>query len=105
MAQFTVHRNKNPKTARQYPYLIDIQNDLFEDLRTRVVIPAVGAEAFGREPLKKLMPVVTIENERYLLLVPQLAGIAKAELGESAEDLGGYRNEIVAALDFLVSGV
>lgn len=105
MAQFTVHRNKNPKTAERYPYLIDIQNDLFDDLRTRVVIPAMRADAFGGVPLKKLMPVVTIENKRYLLLVPQLAGIARAELGELIAELGEYRGEIVGALDFLVSGV
>lgn len=97
--------NKNPKTARQYPYLVDIQNDLFDDLHTRVVIPVMRIAAFGKKPLRNLMPIVTIEGERCLLLVPQLAGIAKAGLGEKIADLGAYRNEIVGALDFLVSGV
>lgn len=105
MAQFTAYRNRNPKTAQRYPYLVDIQNDLFDDLHTRVVIPAMSADLFGGEPLKKLMPVVTIENERYLLLAPQLAGIARTELGAPVMELGEYRNEIVGALDFLVSGV
>jgi toxin CcdB len=39
MAQFTVCRNKNPQTRSAVPFLLDVQNDLLEDLETRVVVP------------------------------------------------------------------
>jgi toxin CcdB len=39
MAQFTVYRNKNPQTRSTVPFLLDIQNDLLDDLETRVVVP------------------------------------------------------------------
>jgi len=39
MAQFTVCRNKNPETRSAIPFLLDIQNNLLDDLETRVVIP------------------------------------------------------------------
>ncbi len=32
MAQFTVCRNKNPQTRSAVPFLLDVQNDLFNDL-------------------------------------------------------------------------
>ncbi len=38
MAQFTVCRNKNPQTSSAVPFLLDIQNDLLDDLETRVVV-------------------------------------------------------------------
>ena len=105
MAQFTVHRNKNLRTAALYPYLIDIQNDLLDDLRTRVVVPVGKAADFGKSPLKRLMPVIVIAGEHYVLMTPLMAGIAQAELGDVIADVGEYRSEIVGAVDFLVSGV
>jgi CcdB protein len=34
MAQFTVYKNKNRDTCSAVPFLLDIQNDLFEELET-----------------------------------------------------------------------
>jgi toxin CcdB len=39
MAQLCVYKNPNPRTRAQYPYLLDIQNDLLSELRTTIVIP------------------------------------------------------------------
>ncbi len=105
MAQFTVHRNKNSRTAELYPYLVDIQNGLLEDLKTRVVIPVEKVADFVGKPLERLMPVIVIAGERYVLMTPLMAGIARGELGEAVAELGEYRNEILGAMDFLVSGV
>lgn len=105
MAQFTVHKNKNAKTRKQYPYLVDIQANLLEDLQTRVVIPLTKANTLHKKPLKNLTPVVFIEDEPYLLLTPQLAGIVRSDLGPAVTDINHYRTEIIAALDFLISGI
>lgn len=37
MAQFTVYRNKNAGSKATFPFLVDVQSDLLEDLHARVV--------------------------------------------------------------------
>ena len=39
------------------------------------------------------------------MLTPQMAGIPKSELGASVTQLDRYRYEIIAAIDFLVTGI
>jgi toxin CcdB len=45
MALFTIYRNKNARTKTTFPFLVDVQSDLLEDLQTRVVIPLSKAAA------------------------------------------------------------
>jgi len=105
MAQFTVYRNKNSETRSAVPFLLDIQNDLLDDLETRVVIPLCPLSAMRGKPLRTLMPTVEIEGESFALLTPQIAGISRSELGASVIRIDQYRFEIIAAIDFLLTGV
>lgn len=43
MSQFTVYANKNARTRKTFPCLIDIHSDLLEGLQTTVVIPLCKA--------------------------------------------------------------
>jgi toxin CcdB len=104
MAQFTVYRNKNPRTRTAFPFLVDVQSDLLEDLQTRVVIPLSKAAALTRKPVSHLMPMVDFEDGTYVLLTPELAGIARSDLGAAAGSLAQRRDVILAALDFLITG-
>lgn len=105
MAQFTVYQNKNVQTRSAVPFLLDVQNDLLNDLETRVVVPLCPLSSVKGKPLRALTPVLEIEEEPYVMLTPQMAGIAKRELGASVTHLERYRYEIVAAIDFLVTGI
>ena len=104
MAQFTVYRNKSPRSRSTFPLLLDVQADLLEELRTRVVIPLTRTSALSKHPLSQLTPLVTCEGETYVLLTPQLAGIARSELGAAVGSLKDQRDSIIAAMDFLVNG-
>jgi toxin CcdB len=104
MAQFTVYRNKNAHTKSTFPLLVDVQSELLEDLKTRVVIPLTKSGALARRPLSQLMPVIRFEEDTYVLLTPQLAGIARSDLGTAVGTLVGQRDTIVAAMDFLIVG-
>lgn len=104
MAQFSVYRNKNPRTKAAFPLLIDVQSDLLEPLNTRVVIPMTKAAALARQPVSHLMPEVSFNGDRYVLMTPQLAGIGRPELGPQAGTLAEERQTILAAIDFLLSG-
>ena len=39
------------------------------------------------------------------MVTPQLDGIAKKQLGTQVADLSARRNEIIAALDLLITGI
>lgn len=105
MTQFAVHANKNPKTKGTYPFLIDVQSNLLRDLSTRVVVPLIKHAAFGKRPIRNLTPIVELEGQKFVMLVPQLAGIAASDLGPAIATVAQQRDEVVAALDFLVTGI
>ena len=105
MGQFSVYRNRNPRTSIDIPFLLNVQSDLLDHLATRVVIPLARAKSFNGPPSDVLQPVFKIGRERCIMLTPLLAGISKKELGAEAGNLRGKSFEIVAALDVLISGV
>jgi toxin CcdB len=104
MPQLAVHANANPKTRKQFPLLLDVQSDLLDDLGTRVVVPMVPRSAHGGQVMTRLTPILTIGDAAYVMLTPQLAGIPSRLLGAQVADLSHARGEIMAALDFLISG-
>jgi toxin CcdB len=105
MSQFTVCRNKNPQTSSAVPFLLDVQNDLLSDLETRVVVPLSPLSVMKGTTLRALMPVLEIEGERFVMLTPQMAGIPKSELGPPVTQVEQHRFEIIAAIDFLLTGI
>lgn len=105
MSQFTVYRNKSPRSKGDYPFLLDIQSDLLSDLKTRVVIPLCSEGWLGGQPIGNLVPKLEIEGDPFLVLTPQLAGVSTRELGERVTDLSESRDAIIAALDLLITGV
>jgi len=104
MPQFAVYRNKNLRNRALFPLLVDVQSDLLQDLETRLVIPLSNAFALQDFPLAYLTPQVTLDGERYLLMTPQLAGVARGDLGPHVGSMSGYEPAISRAIEFLVSG-
>ncbi len=97
MPQFSVHRNRNAATKARYPLLLNVQADLLGELGTRVVVPMTPATAVARRAaMRTLTPVLVVDGKDYLLMIPQLAGVA---------DLSGERAPILAALDLLITGI
>lgn len=105
MSQFTVYQNKNKATQAAYPFLLNIQNDLLASMQTYVVVPLTPIKTMAHQPICKLTPVLPVQGQDYCMMTPQLAGIHKRELGAEVEILTAYQNDIIAAIDFLLSGV
>jgi len=105
MPQFAVHKNTNAATKATVPFLLDVQSDLISGLATRVVVPLYTATAMKGKTLRTLMPTFEIDDKQYVMVTPQLAGIATRQLGAQAADLSAQRNEIIAALDLLITGI
>jgi toxin CcdB len=103
MAQFDVFENHNAKTNQSVPFLLDVQSDLLEPLSTRVVVPLVAAATMGKA-INHLNPRFTIRNITVFMSTAELAGISIRDLGERVGSLKEQRDEIMAALDFLLTG-
>ena len=104
MAQFDIYRNPNPATCKAIPYLLDVQNDLLDRLATRVVVPLVLAEEMGAAA-RVLNPKFIIEGVAVVMSTAELAGVSNRSLGNKVASLKDRRGEIIAALDFLITGI
>ena len=105
MAQFAVYKNKNAVTRARFPLLLDIQSDLLDPLATRVVVPLAPMGPARARSMQTLTPSIRVEGKEYVMVTPQLAGIATSELGPVVADASSSRLAIISALDFLISGV
>ena len=105
MPQFALYRNRNPASRARFPLLLDVQSDLLEPLATRVVVPLTPAAPARARAMRTLTPVLRFDGKDYLMLTPQIAGIAAHDLGPIAGNLVSHRDSIVAAVDFLLAGV
>lgn len=104
MAQFDVFLNANPDTRAVVPYLLDVQADLLDSLATRVVVPLFTVSEM---PLaaKNLNPKFIIQGVSVVMSTAELAGVSTRSLGEKVQSLSNKRDEIVAAIDLLFTGI
>jgi toxin CcdB len=105
MSQFTVYENKNARTKKTFPYLIDIQSDLLAGLQTTVTIPLCKASHLKDQIIAKLCPIVAIRGEKFVAISQQLAGIDRSQLGKEITNLSENRAQFVAAIDFMILGI
>jgi toxin CcdB len=103
MAQFDVYENTNKDTCEVFPFLLDVQSEILNELPTRVVVPlALSTE------LSKSIPVLTpsfkINESEVRMVTPQLVGVHTHLLGTRICSLKDQRSEIIAALDLLFTG-
>jgi len=104
MGQFTVHKNPNARTRTAIPFLLDMQCDLFSVLATRVVVPLYALEALGSATMARLTPVLRFQDRNLVAMVPELAGVARRNLGPAVGDLTSARAELIQAMDLLLTG-
>ncbi len=104
IAQFDVYPNPSRNTREAFPYIVDIQNPVISDINTRIVIPLGKLKCFENEKMKGLTPEVKYDGEKLLLLTPQIASIPSKTLKNPIGSLSHLRDEIVAAIDFAITG-
>jgi toxin CcdB len=101
VARFDVHRVE----GWAVPLVIDVQANLLSGLASRLVVPLVPLADLGRQPMARLEPVVTIEGVAYVFSPTDLSVQLTSRLGASVGNVETlYRDEVVAALDFLFQG-
>ena len=84
-------------------YLVDVQADLLDELKTRVVVPLVPASPDFR-PVRVLNPVITVGGKQFVMLTHLIATVPAGKLGEPRANIAALRDQIDAALDMLFGG-
>jgi toxin CcdB len=105
MAQFDVFKNTNPSTRPLYPYLVDIQSETLNNLKTTVVIPLIAEKDYAGKPLSNLHPLFKISGKKYIGMTTLIASVDKIILGDKITSLSHHRDQIISALDFMITGI
>ena len=104
MKQFDLYENPDSDSHATYPFFVDVQTDLLDDLNSRVVIPISPVQDEKTFP-KNLCPIVEIRNEKYALLTHQITTVSASFLTRKEGSLLLDRTDIISALDFLLTGI
>ena len=104
MSQFTLYANQNKDSKDAYPYFVDIQNDLLNNLNTRLVIPLASLSHLSNRNIDRLCPKLEFNNQTYVLLTQQMTNIPVTALTEPVNSVASMRNQILAAIDLLITG-
>jgi toxin CcdB len=104
MAQFQIFHNPNVQTKKAYPFLLDIQNPLLVSLETRLVVPLSSLPNIKDKRIKELNPVIDINNKQFVIITQQMASIHKKDIGDFVCDASFLRQEIISAIDFMITG-
>jgi toxin CcdB len=102
MAQFDVWEFGAKESAG--PMVVDVQNAMFDALATRLVVPLYPLKASDR-PILRLNPVVEINGGTYYLAIQEMAAVRVNALVKKVTSLDKHRDHIIAAIDFLTTGI
>ena len=105
MAQLDVYRNPSSKTYRAYPFLVDVQNSVIDQLATRLVVPLTKNKTRNSLYMKNLTPEIELEGETYLFLAQQLSSIPEDVLKDSIGSFAQSRELLIGAIDFAITGI
>lgn len=99
MARFDLYQNPGGGGL-----LLDVQAGLLDELNTRVVVPLIPISIFPK-PAQRLNPVFEIGGERLVMVTQYIAAVPLKELRPKLTSLADRQDEIVRAIDVLLSGI
>ena len=102
MAQFDVHRNIG-RHREAIPFVVIVQSSLYDGYRRRVVVPLVHKVLLGPIADAGFNPTFTIENFDVVLHPLEIVSIPVGQLGARVSTLADCGDQIVQALDQLLS--
>lgn len=100
MAQFDLYQGMGEGCE----FLVDLQDEMLNGLSTRVVAPLAPADSVG-PAMRTLNPQITFAGEQYLLLTHLLAAVPVSSLGKPVGSVALHRQDIIASIDLLFTGV
>ena len=104
MAQFDVFVNPFESARRGYPFVVAMQSDFTINGAEQLVAPIASIE-YPRSASRRLMPVVALQGNDHVVVVPRLTVIRSRDLVEKVSSIATARTELLAAIDYLFFGV
>lgn len=103
--QYTVYRSTGRNA--DFPLLINVTSDIIGEINRRLVIPLMTRERYGKGQISsRLTPVLTlVDGNEYVLMTHEAATVPLKALGAEFCNAAAYRNQIKAALDFMLDGI
>jgi len=103
VGQYDVHRTRAAQ-RKHAPYLVVLQSDLVNLIRTAVIAPLRPLRGFGRTA-DRLHVMADFAGEPHVLSLEEMASVPREVLGEKVGSLGSCRAEILSAIDLLFTGI
>ncbi|WP_107758790.1 type II toxin-antitoxin system toxin CcdB [Dickeya sp. Secpp 1600] len=100
--QFIVYQYKR---SSHYKMFVDVQSDIVETPKRRMVIPLIESHQLSEKVNKTLFPLIRIDGEDYRLMTTELSSVPVEVIGEVIADLGGYADEIKDAINLMFWGI
>jgi len=105
VSRFDVYVNTNSASKKQYSFLLDVQHAVLSILKTRIVIPLCHIDTVDGIVMDTLMPTIRLHEQKYVLMTPQITAVPDRMLSKPVGTLEHSRAEVLAALDFAITGV
>lgn len=103
--QYDVYPNPSPRMRDVYPYVLDVQSDLLKALATRMVVPLAMTSLPASSLPRRLCPLVLVKGQSLMLVPFEAAPLDKRHLKSKVTTLRERADDIVAAMDAVLSGI
>lgn len=101
MARFDVFELRDVQSV----LALDVQADLFDDLRTTIIVPLRPLSLYKQSVNQRINPRLLVQGEDYVMFTTDLGVIPRQRLGRRVANVEtDYRDTITAAIDFLLTG-
>ncbi|UVO08947.1 CcdB family protein [Pectobacterium polonicum] len=80
---------------------VDVQSDLVETPKRRMVIPLIESHHLSEKLNKMLFTKIHINGEDYRLMIIELSSVPVEVMGEAIADLSKYADEIGDAINLI----
>jgi len=104
MPYLDVYPNRDARTAKSRPYVVDLQSWLLDDLPSTIIAPLAIPDSIDSKRILRLNPDLHVGGTTLVLLAQDLAAVPRPALRNPVANLSPQREEILAAIDFLFTG-
>jgi CcdB protein len=101
--QFDIVENRHSQSKRHFPYLLVLQHDFLDDIKSVVVAPIRIAK--GWTGATKLAVPIEVAGEAHLVIMYSLAALDRSVIGSTVTNAIDHRDAIVRAYDIIISGI
>lgn len=103
--QYDVYPNPSPRMRDVYPYVLDVQSDLLKALATRMVVPLALTSLPASSLPRRLCPLLQVKGQSLMLVPFEAAPLDKRHLKSKVATVRERADDIVAAMDAVLSGI